>query len=142
MKFSIKPDQRQAAIAVIVNEKKLLVIERSAVVRAPSKFCFPGGEVEKGEHVAEAVVREIQEEMGLIVKPIRQIWTSIAPSTCVLNWIHCRIASDSEPKPNQREVASWHWMTCEELAQHPEALSTNLEFLRACEAGEIILPTY
>lgn len=127
---------------MIVRDGNLLVIERSAMVRAPSKFCFPGGEVEKGEHVAEAVVREMQEEMGLTVKPIRQIWTSIAPSTCVLNWIHCRIEDQAEPKPSTREVASWKWMTQEELANHPETLSTNLEFLKACERGEIKLPTH
>lgn len=98
--------------------------------------------MEKGEHVAETVVREMNEEMGLLVTPIRQLWTSIAPSTCVLNWIHCRIAEDSSPKPNSREVASWHWMSREELASHPSALRTNLEFLKACENGEFHLPSH
>ena len=134
------PHQRQAAIAVIVREQKLLVIERSQTVRAPGKFCFPGGEVEKGEHVAETVVRELFEEMGLKIQPIRQLWTSTAPSGCVLNWIHSRIVVGSRPQPNLKEVSSWSWMTEQELAEHPDALPSNLEFLRACSSGLFKLP--
>ena len=133
-------DQRQAAIAVILSKGKLLVIERSQSVRAPGKYCFPGGEVEVGEHIAEAVVRELHEEMRLEIKPIRRLWTSTAPSGCVLHWIHSRITADSEPLPNPREVASWHWMTQQELAEHPDVLSSNREFLRACLQGRVLLP--
>ena len=44
----MQPD-RQAAIAVIVQSGRFLVIERSQKVRAPGKLCFPGGEVEDAD---------------------------------------------------------------------------------------------
>jgi NAD+ diphosphatase len=132
--------QRQAAIAVLVRQRRLLVIERSRHVRAPGKFCFPGGEVEAGEHIAEAVVRELREELGLQVRPLRPLWTSTASSGCILHWIHTTVATDSQPVPDQHEVASWHWMTRHELFRHPRVLPSNREFLQAWEAGAFELP--
>lgn len=133
--------QRQAAIAVIVNEQGLLVIERSKTVRAPGKFCFPGGEVEQGEHIAEAVVREIKEELGLDIQAVRKIWESVAPSGCILNWIHAKLLQPNQtPRPSKSEVASWQWMTTDQLRGHPEVLSSNLEFLDAWQAGQFSLP--
>ncbi|MCP4081166.1 MAG: NUDIX hydrolase [Planctomycetaceae bacterium] len=135
----MQPD-RQAAIAVIVQSGRFLVIERSQQVRAPGKLCFPGGEVEDGEHVAEAVIRELDEEMKLAIQPVRQIWKSVAPSGCVLHWIHARIIGECTPVPNSREVAAWFWMTPEALAKHPKTLSSNVGFIQASNSGELTLP--
>ena len=129
-----RPTERSAAIAVIFRGGKFLVIQRSMTVRAPGKFCFPGGEVEKGEHFAEAVVRELDEELGAKIQPIRPLWQSVAPSGCVLNWIHVQL-NDEELAINEKEVASVQWMTATELAEHPEVLPSNLEFLQAFDGG-------
>lgn len=46
---------------------KILIIRRSATdVRRPLQWDFPGGNVDDGEHVDEAIVREIKEETGLV----------------------------------------------------------------------------
>lgn len=39
----------------------------------PMKWELPGGKIEKGESVFEAVAREIREELGLTVKPEREL---------------------------------------------------------------------
>lgn len=96
--------------------------------------------MEVGEHIAEAVVRELHEEMRLQVVPVRRLWISTAPSGCVLHWIHARITANARPDPNPREVASWQWMSPQQLAQHPEVLHSNREFLLACSRGEVPLP--
>ena len=68
--------QKRAAVAIIRNEEKFLAITRSQTVRAPGQVCFPGGGVEDGETIAEALVREMQEELAILVNPIRPVWKS------------------------------------------------------------------
>ena len=58
--------QRCGAIGVIVDaDGRMLVIERSQTVRAPGRFCFPGGGIEPGETEQHAVKRELLEELGI-----------------------------------------------------------------------------
>ena len=39
-------------------------------------YVFPGGGVEEGENYEECIVREMKEELGIKVKPTRQIYQS------------------------------------------------------------------
>ena len=52
--------------AVVVNAGRILLIRRG---QPPQAGCWsvPGGRVERGESLTEAVVREVEEETGLIV---------------------------------------------------------------------------
>ncbi len=129
---------RQAAVAAIVREGKLLVIKRALTVRAPGKLCFPGGHIETGEHAAEAIVRELREELGVRAVAIAPLWVSTAPSGCQLHWIECKIVeSELMLKPNPSEVHSVQWMTIEQLAEHPEVLTSNFSFLECVKSGKI-----
>jgi 8-oxo-dGTP diphosphatase len=58
-----------AVSAAIVREGKFLVVRRA---RAPANglFSLPGGVVELGERLTEAVVREIAEETGMSIEPL------------------------------------------------------------------------
>ena len=59
-----------AASAVIYRDGRILLVRRA---RAPGRdlFSLPGGVVEAGETLAEAVTREVLEETGLTVEPVR-----------------------------------------------------------------------
>ena len=54
--------------AIVVDEGDLLVVRRG---RPPGQglWSVPGGRVERGETMAEALVREVREETGLVVRP-------------------------------------------------------------------------
>lgn len=50
--------------AVVVDDDRLLLIRR-ITEPGPGTWAFPGGRVERGETVAEAVTRELREETGI-----------------------------------------------------------------------------
>lgn len=54
------------AAGVIIKDNKILLMQR--IENGLELFVFPGGNVEKGEIVEEAAVREIKEELSLDVK--------------------------------------------------------------------------
>jgi ADP-ribose pyrophosphatase YjhB (NUDIX family) len=58
-----------AASAAIVRDGKILVVRRA---RPPAHglFTLPGGVVEVGETLAQAVVREVSEETGMTIEPV------------------------------------------------------------------------
>jgi 8-oxo-dGTP diphosphatase len=64
------PDHPIAAVAAVVfnNQNKLLLVRRG---KEPGKgsWGIPGGVVELGENLEDAVKREIQEETGIDVEP-------------------------------------------------------------------------
>jgi 8-oxo-dGTP pyrophosphatase MutT (NUDIX family) len=131
---------RRGVVAVIVDEGRLLVIRRSQLVVAPGAFCFPGGAIESGETEAEALVREIQEELGVCIRPLRPIWQSVTPWNVQLAWWLAEPqTADCVWQPNTSEVASFHWLTPAEIRELPELLESNHQFLRALATGEILL---
>ena len=58
-----------AVSAVIVRDGEFLAVRRA---RAPMQglFTLPGGGVEAGESLTEALVREVREETGLSIEPV------------------------------------------------------------------------
>ncbi len=58
-----------AASAAIVRDGRILVVRRA---RPPAHglFTLPGGVVETGETLAEAVAREVREETGMAIEPV------------------------------------------------------------------------
>ena len=56
--------------AVIMQECKLLLVKR-CVEPAKGKWSIPGGVVELGEGVRDAVIREAREECGLYIEIVR-----------------------------------------------------------------------
>lgn len=51
---------------LIVKDRKVLLLQRNPPAYEWGKWDFPGGKIEDGEDLKEALVREIREETGLI----------------------------------------------------------------------------
>lgn len=130
---------RRGAVAVIVREDRLLVIQRSLTVAAPGKFCFPGGGIEPGESEEQALVREIQEELGVAIQPVRKLWHSITPWRVDLAWWLGSIEPEATLSANPAEVAEVFWHTPDEMAALEHLLESNRAFLQALAAGEFVL---
>jgi mutator protein MutT len=58
-----------AVSAAIIRNGQILVVRRA---RAPAEglFSLPGGKVELGETLHEAIVREVREETNLVIAPV------------------------------------------------------------------------
>jgi mutator protein MutT len=121
----------EGAIAVLEQSDRLLVTRRSPEIRAGGWWCLPGGGVEPGESHAQAVVREVQEELGLDVQAVEQLWRWTQPSgELFLSYWRVRLIEQKQPIiPNPAEVAEFKWVTIAELRQLYPLLESNYLFL-------------
>jgi 8-oxo-dGTP diphosphatase len=131
--------KRRGVVAVVAEADRLLVIRRSQWVVAPGAFCFPGGGVEPGKSESQALVREIHEELGTALEPVRRLWQSATPWHVDLAWWLGRLVPPAMLRPNPAEVESVHWLTPAELLELPELLASNREFLEAILRGEVAI---
>jgi len=132
------PGQR-GAVAVVVRRGRLLVIRRSRQVIAPGAFCLPGGGIKPDESEQEALVREVQEELSVLIRPVRRLWQSVTAWNVHLSWWLGDLEPDMVPLPNLTEVESVHWLTPAEMLRLPDLLGSNREFLEALARGQIDL---
>jgi len=130
---------RRGAVAIVVREGRMLVIRRSRHVIAPLCYCFPGGGIEDGETEEAAVVREVYEEIGIRIRPLRRLWQCVTAWKVDLAWWLADIHGADVAVPNPLEVESVHWFTPREMASLSELLDSNREFLDLIEKGDICL---
>lgn len=88
---------RTIAIAIVELNDRFLIGIRPPDKTLPGCDEFPGGEVEAGENVFEAAVRECREETGIQVTPIRLrcvIQHTYSHGTIELHFVDCRPGID------------------------------------------------
>ncbi len=117
------PDRPYLAVsAAILREGRVLVVRRA---RAPARglFTLPGGVVETGETLAQAVTREVEEETALAIEPVaiaghREAIVRDAAGRVERHFVilafACRWRA-GEPVPSE-EVGEARWIVPDELA--------------------------
>jgi 8-oxo-dGTP diphosphatase len=64
----------EVAKSIIQKENKCLLLKRSSSSKFfPELWDFPGGKINPGEEVKEAVIRETEEETSLIIVPSKKV---------------------------------------------------------------------
>lgn len=127
---------RRAVVGVLLENGQFLVIRRSEKVRAPGLICFPGGGVETGEGLEEAVKRELMEELRLPVLVLGHFWTTQTRWGTRLEWMVCRRELGVEPIGNPEEVSEVIWAGAKELIGREDLLGSMPEFLEGYERGD------
>jgi 8-oxo-dGTP diphosphatase len=59
--------------AILVRDSRLLICQRRRDKTFPLKWEFPGGKVEAGESLTDALTREILEELGVKIEVGREV---------------------------------------------------------------------
>src|SRR5262245_26296157 len=114
-----------AASAAVVRDGKVLVVRRA---RAPAQggLSLPGGVVEPGETLHEAVAREVREETGLTIEPValagfRETIVRDQDNRVERHFVILPFAARwlaGEPVLND-ELSEWRWVDQDELATLP-----------------------
>jgi ADP-ribose pyrophosphatase YjhB (NUDIX family) len=114
-----------AVSAAIVRDGKVLVVQR-ARPPAGGLFSLPGGVVEIGETLTEALVREVREETGLVIAPVglagfRETITRDRDNRVERHFVILPFAARwlaGEPRLNE-ELSDARWLRPAELSTLP-----------------------
>lgn len=121
-----------AVAAVIEKEGRFLITKRLATSHLGHCWEFPGGKIEPGETVDECAIRECQEEIGVLVKPLRYLrnHTYEYPGKSVfLHFVLCSLVSG---EPRAIECADWCWIEAHQFVdfEFPPADQAVIDELR------------
>lgn len=125
-------DQRPVAIvAVVLDGEDFLLIRRGDSVPEAGYWAPVSGSVEPGESEPEAVVREVLEEVGLRVRPVRKVWDCVSASgTHDLHWwLAVPVSGELEADP--REVVEVRWCGRNEYARLEPTFPTDRNFFES-----------
>ncbi len=111
------------AAGVVVWDGKVLISLRHNDAHQGGLWEFPGGKLEPGEGVAQALARELQEELGIRIgnaSPLMQIAHDYKDKSVLLDFL---LVESFDGEPQGREGQRWLWCPLAELPgyQFPEA---------------------
>jgi 8-oxo-dGTP diphosphatase len=105
------------AVGVIKREGQILLALRGDNQHQGGKWEFPGGKVEAGEKVEQALQRELQEELAITVtgcQPFMQLQHAYPEKTVLLDiWL----VTEFTDEPHGREGQPLRWVSVAELSE-------------------------
>lgn len=101
--------------AAIISQGRVLACARAEPPRYAGRWEFPGGKLEPGESEPEALVRECEEELGVLIEVGDRVGDDIPVSTgwAVLKVYLARLRDHAMPQP--LEHAELRWLGPDEL---------------------------
>jgi 8-oxo-dGTP diphosphatase len=143
--------------AIIARNSRLLICQRRSDKAFPLKWEFPGGKVEAGEFLTDALAREIMEELGVKIEIGREVYRTqyryaelSAPIELVFYF--ARISGETNARQlsqeeSDAELAAFNasgpfekvvWVTAAELPEY-EFLAANAELIERLGSGSLSL---
>lgn len=126
---------RKGAVGILESESGLLMVCRADLVPKGGCWCFPGGHVERGETSRQAVVREMAEELGIVVETVRRLGTIRVPDSRHVLAVWRVVQVGGEMRPNPDEIAAFRWTPIDEVAAIPQGLPSNTLVLKMLGYG-------
>lgn len=59
--------------AIIMQDEKILAVQRSETMPQPLQWEFPGGKIKEGESEEDSLIRELKEELDITIKPLKRL---------------------------------------------------------------------
>lgn len=117
-------------VAIVARGGRVLVIQRAPGVPHPGYWAPLSGRVEPGESQAEAVVREVREEVGLRVRAGRKVWECTThDGRFLLHWWTAIVDGDAgEVVADPREVSDFRWIDSAEFERLEPVFAADAEF--------------
>ncbi len=105
----------EVVAAVIVDKDKVCICQRKEDDTFGLFWEFPGGSVERGERLEEAIRREIKEELDLEIEPVKLLgeFEDVLP-TLKIN-VHLFLSYIKSGVPLAKECADFRFVTLPEL---------------------------
>ena len=133
--------QKTVVAALLSQQGRLLICQRSANGTFAGKWEFPGGKIEPGEDPKTALRRELQEELGIVAQVGEEVWrvehqyAGHAP----LRLLFFAITAYRGTVEN-RVFQQVCWAAPEEL-RHYDFLAADLTLVQKLTAGELPIPS-
>lgn len=115
----------------------VLAIERAPHVVAGGYWSLPSGRIEPGESQADAVVREVAEEIGLVVCAGEKVWECPTDDgRYTLHWWTVSETVREAPlRPDPTEVSDVRWVSAREFLELTPTFEGDRHFF------ELVLPS-
>ncbi len=110
----------QVASGLLLHQGRLCIQKRPETGVWAGLWEFPGGRVEPGETPSQAVARELREELGFTVQPLRELAIIRHGYTTYRVTLHCWLcrltgAVESWPEPELTAATEYRWARREDL---------------------------
>jgi 8-oxo-dGTP diphosphatase len=131
---------KQVVAALIVRDDKILICQRTRHQPMPLKWEFPGGKVEPDESAEAALVRELEEELGIratIGGKITTVRHHYDNGTSVE--LHFYKVEDYEGALENRIFRDVRWVTAQQLPEF-DFLEADVAFIEKLATGKLTLP--
>jgi 8-oxo-dGTP diphosphatase len=98
------------AVGVILNaNRQVLITQRALHAHQGGLWEFPGGKVEEGESLTEALTRELREELGIIIgrtSPLLEVRHDYGDKSVLLD-VHVVWEFSGEPRGLEDQPLAW-----------------------------------
>lgn len=113
------PPHHAVAAAVIRKDGRVLISQRAQDGLLGGLWEYPGGKQKAGEGIQETLVREVQEELGVLVRvkePLGIYRHAYTHFRVTLHAFDCELISGD---PQRLQVANFRWVHLDELGDYP-----------------------
>jgi len=100
--------------AIILKEDRILAVQRSEHMSHPLKWEFPGGKIQEGESEESCILRELEEELKLlvfIIKRLNSVFHQYGEKSIEL--IPFIVSTEKDPELTEHKALQW--LTKDEL---------------------------
>jgi ADP-ribose pyrophosphatase YjhB (NUDIX family) len=131
----------KVAVAVVLGDKDGVLLGRRRIDPGKGLWSFPAGYVNRGEVLEEAAVREVLEELGLVVRLTGLVGVYSERGEPVVLVVYAGEIEAGEPSPDGHEVSEVRRFPVDALPDglaFPHDRRVLADWKRAVQAGSLI----